>query len=394
MKASKSVIELGKSQYLSAVGADNMKRDEDGFIVLTPTAKRVDEQVNDLTTNISSLEAKLEKFKQEKRKAIEYQKTPEYTESKKKEKNKKFKKQKQNLLEMVFNNADHDAEEEKEIDEEDAENYRDSKKKRKKESTTTLETTYGKRFTPVVSMLHDTIHEFDKIASSIQDELNSPQLKGRSMYRSSQISNLISAKNSKLSAVKELASVATTISNLEYKKEKDKKAEEGSDTSKAISSLGAKFLRGGFETNEDRKAKKDRKKKKSFMDDDDDDVGSIKKASSGKRDSDDDDDDRELAAKLAKALGARKGDFSFTPAEKFMNMEGKYNIVVVADEDDPKDDWKFIAVDPKSGKEIPDFKDDYPGLLPKKKNCRMSFDLSRLRVYDKNSGRTYKLLLK
>lgn len=391
MKPLESRIEVGRANYLSALGKDELKRNEDGFIVLTPTAKRADEQADSLTTSISSLEEKLEQFRKEKAKIEKFKKTDEYKESKKKEKKGKFKKQKQNLLDMVFNNADHLAEEEE--DEEDSENYKDIKKKKKSEKKeTTLDTTYGKRFTPVVSMLHDTIHEFDKIAEGIQEELDSPQLRGKSMYRSNQISNLISAKNSKLSAVKELAQVATTISNLEYKKDKDKKAEEGSDTSKAISMLGAKYLRGGFDTREEQKTKKNKKKKK--YDDEDDDVGTIKKSSGKSKDDDDDrdDDDRALAAQLARALGKHK-DISFTPAEKFLSAEGTYNIRVLVDPDD-KDDWKYVACDPKTGKIISDFKDKFPGLLPKKKNARMQFDINRNKAYDKESGRSYQLLLK
>ena len=393
MKPKESRLELGKSQYQYALGLADMKREEDGFIHLHPTAKRADEQASSLTTSISSLEAKLEQFRKEKAKVDKFRESDEYKESKKKEKNKKFKKQKQNLLDMVFNNADHIAEEEEEN--EDEENYKDSRKKRTKseKKDTTLDTTYGKRFSPVVSMLHDTIHEFDKIASGIQDELDSPQLRGKSMYRSSQISNLISAKNSKLSAVKELAAVATTISNLEYKKDKDRKAEEGSDTSKAISMLGAKYLRGGFETKDERKAKKDKKRKK--YDDDDDDIGTIKKSTASRRDLSDDEmdkNDRELAAQLAKALG-KHDDIKFTAAERFIDREGTFNVMIAVDPDD-KDDWKFVAVDPKTKKIIPNFKDDYPGLLPKKKNARIQFDFNRLRGYDKESGRTYHLLVK
>ena len=393
MKAKQSRIDLGKSQYLYAAGLDTMQRDENGFIHLTPTAKHVDVQADTLTTSISALEARLDQFRAEKSKVEKYKQTEEYEESKKKAKKKKFKKQKQNLLDMVFNNADHIVEEELEEDvEEEESSYRDKKKKKEKKETT-LDTTYGKRFSPVVSMLHDTIHEFDKIAADIQKELDSPQLKSKSMYRSNQIGNLISAKNSKLSAVKELASVATTISNLEYKKDKDRKSEEGSDTSKAISNLGAKYLRGGFDLPGDRKSKKDKKKKKYDSDDDSSTVGSIKKASKAANDTDDDSDenDRELAAQLAKALGKHK-DIKFTAAERFMNIEGTYNIAVQADSDHPDKDWKFVALNEK-GKIISDFKDKYPGLLPKRKNARMQFDMNRLKAYDKNSGRTYKLLL-
>ena len=102
--------------------------------------------------------------------------------------------------------------------------------------------------------------------------------------------------------------------------------------------------------------------------------------------------DRELASQLAKALG-KHPDIKFTAAERFLNIEGTWNCVVIADSDDPKSDWRFAAIDPSTGKIIKDFKEKYPGLLPKKKNARMQFDVNRNKAYDKASGRTYKLFL-
>lgn len=387
----KDILNLGIEMYENAVGLSDMERDDDGFIILKPTAKRVDERKATLTTDISSLEAKLKKFKEERTRMDKIQKTEEYKESKKKLSKKKAKKQKTSLLEMVFNNADHENDED--TDEEDG-TYRDKKGAPKKKETT-LDTTYGKRFSPVVSMLHDTIVEFDNIAAEIEEELKNARNMSKSMYRSSQIGNLISAKNSKLSAVKELASVATTVSNLEYKKEKDRQSTEGSDTSKAISNLGAKYLRGGLDIFDDMPSKKKKDKKSSGkksnkvdIDDDDDDEedSSIKKQR--------EDDQRVLAGEFAKTLTNHKNDIKLTPHERYIKMEGKYAFMVVADPLDPDNTWKFIAVDPKTGKEIKGFKDDYPGLLPKKKNCRMTFDLAKMKCTDRNSARSYKVIFK
>lgn len=415
-----SVYELGTSSYDDVIGWSDMKRDKDGFIRLTPTASHVDRQVEQFTTDIKSLESKLKEYREKKAAAVKYQGSEEYKESKKQEKkSKKDKKKRNTLLEMVFNKTlDEEAEEDDEESESDEANYRDSKKKKsERKKNTTLETTYGKRYSPIVSMLYDSIADFDKIAADIQAELDSPQLRSKNMYRSTQIGNLLTAKDKRLSAIKELSAVATTLSNLEYKREKDKKAEEGSDTTKAISNLGAKFLRGGFDYDGDtasssgkKSKKKDKKDNKSskkdkgsrdsfgkpkFIDPDDDDddydqPGTVKRGPSKESRMS---DDRELASEFAKMLEKRKDEFHFSPHERFMNMEGKYNIVVVGDSLDMEDTWKFIAVDPKSGKEIKGFKDDYPGLLPKRKQCRMTFDLNRLKAYDKNSGKTYKILL-
>lgn len=390
------VLDLGYERYGQMTGLADMERDSDGFIILKPTANRVDKRKSDLTTDISNLEAKLKQFKQERNQLSQYQQTDEYKKSKKSMSKKKIKKKKESLLEMVFNNADKVAAEAEENadneDEEDGISYRDSKKAkakaRKANKDTTLDTTYGKRFSPMVSMLYDTITEFDKIANDIEDELAQARNSSRSMYRSSQISNLLAAKKSKMDAITKLTDIAKTVSDFEYKKEKDRQATEGSDSSKAISNLAAKYLRGSYDMDDKSKKAKDKSKKKKSKDwdDDDDDVDdSIKK----QRES----DNRALAEEFAKTLGKHKGDIKLTPHELYAKMEGKYTIQVLVDPFD-ESDWKFVAVSTKTGKIMENFKDDYPGLLPRKRDTKMIFDIAKLKCTDKVSARSYKLILK
>ena len=79
-----SVYDLGRAQYRDAVGISDMDRDKDGFLVLRPTARHVDQKVASLTTDIDTLEEKLKQFREQKAQAVKYQKTEEYRESKKK----------------------------------------------------------------------------------------------------------------------------------------------------------------------------------------------------------------------------------------------------------------------------------------------------------------------
>ena len=391
------VLDLGYERYEQSSGLADMERDSDGFIILKPTAEHVDKRKSSLTTDIGNLEAKLKQFKQERDQLNKYQKTEDYKKSKKSMSKKKIKKKRDTLLEMVFNNADKAADEEEAdsdtSEEEDGISYRDSRKtksKNKKTSreNTTLDTTYGKRFSPMVAMLYDTITEFDKIANDIEDELSQARNSSRSMYRSSQISNLLAAKKSKMDAITKLTDIAKTVSDFEYKKDKDRQANEGSDSSKAISNLAAKYLRGAYEMDDKSKKNKDKSKKKKNRDydDDDDEVDdSIKK----QRES----DNRALAEEFAKTLGKHKGDIKLTPHELYARMEGKYTIQVLVDPFD-ESDWKFVAVSTKTGKIMENFKDDYPGLLPKKKDTKMIFDIAKLKCTDKISARSYKLILK
>lgn len=102
--------------------------------------------------------------------------------------------------------------------------------------------------------------------------------------------------------------------------------------------------------------------------------------------------DKDLAKELARTVLKRKDDFSFSPHERHLSMEGKYAFVVACDPMDPEHTWKFIAVDPKSGKELKDFKENYKELYPKKKNVRPRFDINKKKMTDLNTSKVYRLV--
>lgn len=410
-----SVLEAGYARYNAASGWDDLERDEDGFVVLKPTASHVDRRMATLNTDIDTLEAKLKKYRKEQAETAKYQKSEEYKESKKSESKKKKKKKRETLINMVFNTADADnaEEDDEEYDEEDGSGYIEKKKRgRSKKVGNSLDTTYGMRFAPIMDMLNQKSQEFDQIAKDIEAELAENKNSARSMYRSSQMSNMLSAKSSSLSAITSMASLATTLSRLEYQKEKDKRAETGNQD-KEVATMAARFLRGSLDDIEDEDFSKKRKKKgkkskkekstknpygsfKSLSaddDDDDDDVatfGSISKSSKKSKVSDE--EQKELALEFAKTLKARKDEIKLTPHEKALGLEGKYHVMVLCDPLDPSDSWKYVAIDNKSGKILKD--DIYKDLLPKKKKARMRFDIAKGRATDLNSARTYKLMYK
>lgn len=395
-------LEASIAKYNSMVGLDDYPRDENGFMHLRWSAEKTDSQLDSLTTDISSLEAKLKKFKEEKAEKEKYKKSDDYKESKKSMSKKKAKKKKESLLAMVFNDADSVKAEREADEEEDGGKMVDKpKKKGSKKSTdtkTTLDTTYGTRYSPMVEMYYDMINEFDAISKDLEAELET--MKGprhQTRYKSDQMGNLLSAKKSKADMIKEVVNIANKVSDLEYKKEKDKKDAEIGDVSREVSNLGAKYLRGSFDIfdmGDSKKKKKkdkdkeDKKGKKKDYDDEDDDIGSIKKLKDV-----DSADDKELAVAFTKALEKNKDKINFTPAERYVNMDGRYDVVIIADPLDVEKSARIVAVD-KKGKEIKDFKKDYPGLLPRIKSMRLKHDLNRMKSTDLNSGRSYKLILK
>lgn len=394
-------LEASIASYNKITGLDDYPRDKDGFMHLRWSAEKTDSRLESLTTDISSLEAKLKKFKEEKAEKEKYKKSNDYKESKKALSKKKNKKKKESLLAMVFNDADSIKAEREADEEEDGGKVIDIKTRKKinkktTETRNTLDTTYGTRYSPMVEMYYDMINEFDAISRDLEAELET--MKGprhQTRYKSDQMGNLLSAKKSKADMIKEVVNIANKVSDLEYKKEKDKKDAESGDISKEISNIGAKYLRGSFDIfdmGDKKKKKKDKDKsssgKKKDKDDDDDDIGSIKKLKDV-----DSADDKELAVAFTKALEKNKDKINFTPAERYVNMDGKYSLVIVCDPLDIEGSAKMIAVD-KKGKEIKDFKKDYPGLMPRIKSMRLKYDVNRMKATDLNSGRSYKMVFK
>lgn len=394
-------LEASIARYNQLTGLDDYPRDENGFMHLRWSAEKTDSRLNSLSTDISSLEAKLKKFKEEKAEKEKYKKSNDYKESKKSLNKKKAKKKRDSLLAMVFNDADAVKAEREADEEEDGGKIIDAKSKKKAnkksaENRNTLDTTYGTRYSPMVEMYYDMINEFDAISKDLEAELET--MKGprhQTRYKSDQMSNLLSAKKSKADMIKEVVNIANKVSDLEYKKDKDKRDADSGDVSKEVSNIGAKYLRGSFDIFDMGKSKKKNKKKDKSEDkkkkndnDDEDDYGSIKKL----KDSDSA-DDKELAVAFTKALEKNKDKINFTPAERYVNMDGKYTICIVADPLDIDRSSRVVAINNK-GEEIKDFKKDYPGLLPRLKSMRLKHDINRMKSTDLNTGRVYKLILK
>ena len=51
------VYNLAHGSWLHAVGYDDLEKDDDGFVILRPTASRVDKRISTLTTDIDELES-------------------------------------------------------------------------------------------------------------------------------------------------------------------------------------------------------------------------------------------------------------------------------------------------------------------------------------------------
>jgi len=372
-----------RSRYSDATEIDKKNLDSDGRISFEfKDADRYKEMAEEKSVEIEDLEAKLNLFKKEKADA---EKKYEQKKSKEKEKSaKKSKKQKRkdhnSLIRGIFNTAPIRIEEGDDEDP-DVGKYRDARKKRasgKKAKPKDLvsEEKYPQRFAPVLGSVLEVKDELDTISTMVEVDLAKPG--GSRMYKAQQFANLISLSKAKLDCSKELHNIGKTMSNLELKQ--DQKREDDTDSTKTINALGLNILRGVYDNDDDISEKKKNKKKKkdSWADEDDDGNYNKKKKSSDQA--------------LAKDFGSmiKGGSIELTAFEKHIHLEGKYEVVVVVDEDDDSS-WKFMAVDIDSGKKMKDFPKE---LLPKKKKIKMKIDFDKGKAVDKQTKQPYRLYVK
>jgi hypothetical protein len=310
-----------------------------------------------------------------------------------KDQKKTGKKKKENIIKMMFN--DRDEEEKNKSDDDDDKTYVDKRrlKKGKKNRVvavkdtagTTIESKLGQRFSPMLQQYLDIVEELDDIAEEIKQDLEVS--KAKNQYRASQVSNLISLKTNKMRAISDMTSMAKTISDLELKYSKEQKGKEDDESSsKRVTKFGVAVLQGVYDDEFEKIAGKKKKKKKDRDDDDDDDTDF------------DDDEVREERKRASDkmALKLTQGDygFKFNKHQKNIDIEGKYSIAIVTDnEDDPEDDYKFIILD-KHGERRKDWEKDRSELMPKKKDVKLKFYIDKLKAIDKFTGTSYKIIVR
>jgi hypothetical protein len=330
--------------------------------------------------NLDNLEAKLNMIAKEKQKV---EKSVEKAEKKEdslkfKKAKKKKKKQKEQQIRLMFSGTQDSMETDSEEDSEPIVVVKNNVVKNTE--GTILDNNIGKRFGHLYAKQIDDYEYISKIVDEIKEDLSVSQSKN--MYRTSQVSNLLSALGQKRTLLKDMTDMAKTISDLELKyakEERTNKEESGNDDGLA-SKIGVSIVRGlyddVFEENIKKKKKSSKKRKEDDDDDDEDDMDVSSKKDASRR----------LAERIAKNV-------VFSNYERNIDIEGEYKICVIADKDEPKDDWKFIIVD-EDGERRKDWEKERPELIPNKKEAKMKFLVDKLKASDTRTGKSYKLILK
>lgn len=338
-------------------------------------SKEAEEAVESL--NLDSLEAKLSMIAKEKQKAekiVEKAKKQEDGLKFKKAKKKKKKEQEQKIR-LMFSATPDTVEE---GDEGEAATKLEVVKNKLVKDTagTILDSNIGKRFAPLYKMQIEDYERINFILKDLEDDLKTSPSKN--MYRSSQTSNLLTALGQKRTLLKDMTDMAKTVSDLElkYAKEERSTKEASGNDDQLAARIGSSIVRGLYDDVFEETIKKKKKSKKKNDEDDDDD------------DEIDFDSKKDASNFLAKRIAK---EVIFSDYEKNIDIEGEYNICVLADKDEPEKEWKFIITD-EDGERRKDWEKERPELLPNKKNSKMKFKLDKMKAYDR--GRKYELILK
>lgn len=236
--------------------------------------------------------------------------------------------------------------------------------KKKKEEAEKRE--FEKKFDEPLTLLRQTVVEYDKTLDEVNNlfgETKNSHARNRNVL----LKDLLSSKATLLSGRVSAANAMSGIQKVkleQYDKQRKSEAQKGDERNQNINLLARAFpqlIAGGSKFNvkssdDDDDDKKDKKKDKGKDD------GKKKKRKSN--------DYEEQFMSRAKSL-INSGELEFTPHEASIEMEGKYRVAVK--KSFKTEDWIFIALD-NNGMEIRDFKEKYPGLLPKKKNHELRFD--------------------
>jgi hypothetical protein len=248
---------------------------------------------------------------------------------------------------------------------------------------TTLDSQLGLRFSPLLNKQMENYDYVSGIVEELKDDLETSKIKNK--YRTDQTSNLLSAMGQQRALIKDMVDLAKTLSDLELKHAKELRSNQvdKENDAKNASRIGVDIIKGLYDDIFDEAADRKKKKKKK------------NKKEKEKEDEDyDDDTDKKLSKSLAKMIN--RGELAFTSHELHIDLEGDYEPVVIADEDDLNGTWRFILVDKGTGERRKDIEKEYPEILedlPNRKDDTMKFKIDRLKAVDR-SRKEYPLILK
>lgn len=221
---------------------------------------------------------------------------------------------------------------------------------------------FEKKFEEPLALIRENLIDMSEALGDLNDMIKETK-ESRSRSKHIMLKDLISAKvnlfNARASSARSIADIQRSRIDLELKKTKDKAA-GGDEKTKNIALMNKFFPQllasGAFNTkgkskdddDNDKDSKKDKKKK-----------NKLKNRT----------EEESFEKRVTKLL--KDGDIEMSPHELAIDMEGKYKVAIM--KSFKNGDWAVVAVD-NNGKILRDFKDKYPGLLPKRKELDLKWD--------------------
>lgn len=228
---------------------------------------------------------------------------------------------------------------------------------------------FEKRFEEPLALIRLGINDMDdtmKDINTLIQETKESRARNKHLVHKDLLTSKIGLLNSRISAAKSMADIQRIRMDIESKKAKET-AQNGDDKTRNIAMMNKFFpqlIASGAMSAGPGTSKSDTDEKGKNKD-------SGKKNGKPKKRHRADEVEGKLERRMAKLID--DGEINLTPHELAIDMEGKYRPAIMRSFKNP-DDWKVIAIDPSTDSIIKDFKDKYPGVLPKKKELDLRFD--------------------
>jgi len=351
-------------------------RGYNGFIKVNLNSKTVNFLNNNVDDKIEEKQRELEYLKKQRKEIEEIQKTLKEKEEKnlskkEKKKRKKDKKKLKNLPESsrILLGAIEEYKDKFHKDKKDKDSKFDGVTSKSKDGKSNKDDDdddkkreekdkkiFEKKFEEPLTLMRQTIIDVDKTLQDI-DKLIEETKESRARNRAIMLKDLFSTKsalfNNRSMNARAMGDLQKIRIELELKKQKE--SGESNEKNKNIALITRAFPQLMNNSGKNKFSDSDKK-------------DNDKKDKKKKKYREDNDEERFLnrASKLI-----RDEDIELSPHEASIEMEGKYKIAIK--KSFKTGDWQFVALD-NHGSEIRNFKDKYPGLLPKRKNVDLRFD--------------------
>jgi len=241
---------------------------------------------------------------------------------------------------------------------------------------------FEKRFEEPLALIRENLIDMSETLNELNEmikETRESRAKNKHVLLKDLLSTKVNLFNARATSARSMADIQRTRVDLELKKVKEKgsNVDERTKNIAMMNKLFPQLLASGA-INKSSGIK--------FKDDDydDDDKEKKKKKKNKIKDKDAEDNFNRRVTKLLE-----DGGIELSPYEAAIEMEGKHKVAIM--KSFKTGEWKPVAID-NNGKIIKDFKEKYPGVLPKRKELDLKFDDEKDIAKDRKTDMIYPVI--